>query len=489
MLFRHVRRLPILLASLLASLLAVTLIGAVPPAAAQDTDPPTPVGGVLTLRDCVAIALDSSANLRIRAAELEIADENVTESWGALLPNLNLNGSYNKSDRTDFDSEYPVYGAAFDTLNVQGGPGYVLLPGQQQIGTYAEDVKVKATSKNWGASANINLFDGLANINRIKSSQASREAAEYGVDYTREQVIQNVAVAYYDLLRYLKLQEVATETRDEALAQLERTETYFRLGSAAKSEVLQQRVRVEQTRYDLVVAENRVEQSAADLAYAMNQPLAARVAIDTSPLQTEMVLEDVQQLYAEALENRLDLLGTEAQARAADYSASAAGGNFWPRLDLYAQYRRSYDESPYKFGSQESQSWAYGGQVSWDVFNRFQNWTNRGKAKAQARIAEYQHEQAALDAQIEVRQYHNAMREAIEKQKVAAETITQAQEELRLAQERFRVGAGTQLDRINAEVSLASARAEEVQAVCDYLISRARLWRAVGRLNRMGRTQ
>ena len=38
MLFRHVRRLPILLASLLAG----TLIGAVPPAVAQDTDPPTP---------------------------------------------------------------------------------------------------------------------------------------------------------------------------------------------------------------------------------------------------------------------------------------------------------------------------------------------------------------------------------------------------------------------------------------------------------------
>jgi len=421
-------------------------------------------GGVLTLRDCVGLALDSSASLRIRQAEVNIAEQGVKAGWGAFLPNLNVGGSYNKSDRTDFD--------------VETMPG---LP--------SEDVEVKATSKNWNLSANLNIFDGLANVNRLKSSQKSRDAAFVSEDYTREQVIQNVAIAYYNLLRYIKLEEVAVETRDEAAAQLKRTETYFRLGSAAKSEVLQQRVRLEQTRYDLVVAQNRVQESVANLAYAMNRPLAQRVDIDTSPLQTEMVLEDVTVLYNEALGNRLDLKGTQFQAEAAGYDASAAKGAFWPRLDAYARYGRDYNESPYRFGSQESESLFWGGQVSWDVFNRLQNWTNSSQAKARARIAEYQHEQAGLDAQLEVRQFHNLMHEAIEKHNVSTETITQAQEELRLAQERFRVGAGTQLDRITAEMNLASARAEEVQAVCDYLIARARLWRAVGRFNRLGREE
>ena len=59
--------------------------------------------------------------------------------------------------------------------------------------------------------------------------------------------------------------------------------------------------------------------------------------------------------------------------------------------------------------------------------------------------------------------------------------IEQAQEELRLAQERFRVGAGSTLERINAEVNLSSARADEVEAICDFLINKARLERAVGR--------
>jgi outer membrane protein TolC len=475
------RRLP------LSAALLVLLAALVPATAlAQEATPPSEV---LTLRECVRIALTSSANLRIREAEAEIAEDNVTASWGALLPNLNLSGSYNKSDRTDFDSESPVYVTEFAEFEATDGQTYQLPVGQNEVGVLTDDIKVKATSKNWGLSANLNLFDGFANIYRIKSAKKNREAAYLGQGYTREQVIQNVAVAYYDLLRFTKLEEVAVETRDQALAELQRTETYFRLGSAAKSEVLQQRVRVEQTRYDLVVAQNLVEQAVAQLAYSMNQPLAERVQIDTSPLETEMVLEDVNALYDEALGNRLDLQGTEALAEAADYNVGAASGTFWPRLDLFARYDRNYNESPYRFGSQESESWIWGGQVSWDVFNRLQNFTSRSQAKARARIAEYQHEQAGLDAQLEVRQFHNAMREAIEKNKVSDETIVQAQEELRLAQERFRVGAGTQLDRITAEVNLASARAERVQSVCDYLIARARLWRAVGRYSQLGRLE
>ncbi len=470
------------LATLVLSFLTVIAAVAAPRAAAASAPP---AAAVLTLEDCVRLALSSSAGLRIREAEVEISAQNVTEAWGAFLPNLALSGSYNKSDRTDFDAQYPIYGTALRGFETVAGDS-VYIPYEIAVGSGQRDVTVKATSKNWGLAANVNLFDGLANINRLRAAQARREAAAYGAQYTREMVIQNVAVAYYELLRYARLREVAAEARDQAAAELQRTETYFRLGSAAKSDVLQQRVRLGQTSFDLVVAENRVEKAVADLAYAMNQPLTKRLTVDTSALATALTLDDeVDALYAEALAGRLDLLGGERDVAAADRAAAAAGGAFLPRLDAYARYSRSYDESPYRFGAQESQAWLWGAQVSWDVFNRFQNATNRSKARAQARIAAYQLDQAQLDAQLEIRQYHNAMRESIEKHKVSVETISHAEEELRLAQERFRVGAGTQLERITAEVNLARARADEVQAICDFLIARTRLWRATGRLSQL----
>jgi outer membrane protein TolC len=64
---------------------------------------------------------------------------------------------------------------------------------------------------------------------------------------------------------------------------------------------------------------------------------------------------------------------------------------------------------------------------------------------------------------------------------VSDETVTQAQENLRLAEERYRVGAGTILETIEAGVQLTQARSSLVQAKCDYLIAKADLLRATGR--------
>ncbi len=112
-----------------------------------------------------------------------------------------------------------------------------------------------------------------------------------------------------------------------------------------------------------------------------------------------------------------------------------------------------------------------------------QTLAHRSAAKASARIDEYDLEQARLDAQLEVRQLYNTMIEAREKTYVSSETVAQAQEEVRLATERFRVGAGTTLDQINAQNNLASARAEEVRAIVEFLAAEVQMERAVGRFS------
>src|SRR6056297_2848773 len=176
----------------LIGLLATAALAGRPAAtAAQDAE----TAGVLTLRDCVRIALQSSASLRVREAETDIADQDVRAAWGTFLPNLSASGSWNKSERTDFDLESPFFVGAFDTLYDSAGD-MILLPTAREAGTVTEDVTVRSTSKDWSLSANLNLFDGLANVNRLQAAQASREASLHSREYTRELVIQNVAVAY-----------------------------------------------------------------------------------------------------------------------------------------------------------------------------------------------------------------------------------------------------------------------------------------------------
>jgi len=432
---------------------------------------------VLDLAQCVDIALRSSLGLATAGAERDAAAAGVQGAWGAFLPSVSLGRQYSKNARTDFNVERTsVIPDSIATLGGRVVPFGITYPTGE---IYDEDIKT--TYSDWSADAALNVFDGLRKYGALKSARSSLRAAESSASYARQQVVENVAAAYFNLLRYARLLEVAGASRDLAARELERMEVYFKLGSAARSDVLQAKVLHEQTRLEVVRAENAVEQAFANLAYAMNRPLAERFDIDRSTMSSDFTIETLDALYAEALTRRMDLQSQaqDLEARRGDVTAANAG--FWPSLDLFLSYSHAKNESPYRFGAQESDNLGYGYRVNWNIFDRLQTLSGRGQAKARERVAEYGLEQARLDAQLEVRQIYNNLVEARERASLSRETIIQAEESLRLAQERFRVGAGTTLDAITAQVNLAKARVDEVQATCDYLINAAKLDRAVGR--------
>lgn len=461
---------------------ALVVLSAVGPVAAATTqETVAPAAGqelpVMSLAQCVKLALVDSPSLEIARQQRGMAAQDVRGAWGAFLPSLTLSYNWQKSERTDYDvaqtefGTYPMTTVGGDTL---------LFPTQVATGAVMDETN-SSKYKSLTARAQLNVFDGFAKYGTLSSARHGLEAADASTGYAHERVIESVIAAYFNLVRYQELARVARDSRDQAAKELERMDTYFRLGSAAKSDVLQQRVQLENTKLAVVVADNNIQQGIANLAYAMNRPLAASFAVDGGVLATDFEVEEVATMYDEALRNRLDLQSSERNVEARRGDARAVAGGLLPRVDLFGNYNRDNNESPYKFGAQIASSTSYGASVSWNVFDRMQTITGVSKAKAGVRIAEYQLQQARMNAQVEIRQLHNALVEARERASLSRETIIQAEEGLRLAQERFRVGAGTALDVVVAQVNLATARSQEVQAKCDFLIARASLDRAVGR--------
>jgi len=454
--------------------------GFVAPAAvlARDAPQTSPQASppVYDLTRCVAAALESSPALGIATQNTRIAGQSVRRAWGAFLPSVTVSRQYSHSDRTDFDLQTYTYAA--DTLWTHGGD-YITMPRQVPTGALA-DVESKSDYRDWRLSANLNLFDGLSKYGSLKAARQDQRAARLDEQYRRELVIQDVATAYIDLLRYERLAEVATDARDLARKELDKAETYYRIGSSARSDVLQAKVRLKQTELDLVRARNSVEQAFAQLAHAMNRPLQQRFEVDRSLLDSDFRVGKLDSLYHEALTRRADLQSRRDQVAARRGDVKSATGGLLPRLDVFTNYTRYRNESPYRFGSQKSENFSYGYQVNWNVFDRFQTLAARSQAKARARIAEFNLTQAQLDAQLEIRQLYNQLVEARERIDLSRETIASSQEELRQAEQRFRVGSGTMLDKITAQVNLAQAKADDVQAVCDFLIASLKMNRAVG---------
>ena len=464
---------------LVSFIVLATLAAGLPSAWAQDTEAPQPALRVLGLHDCIRIAVQDSRTLMVTDEQRNIASQDVTGAYGQFLPTLSVGYDWRKAERTDKGVEQTSPG--YIPIGLEDG-SIIGFPASIPNGTYADETII-TTYRSIQGQARLNVFSGFSKFSQLSSAKNSLQAAEATRDYTRELVVEDVTAAYFNLLRYQRLLEVALETRDQQQLELERTETYFRLGSAAKSDVLQQRVQVENRKLDVVIADNNVKMAFADLAYLMNHPLAdaAGFIIDDSVLDTDFDVPQVEALYTEALATRLDLVSSEHTVEARKKDVTTATAAAWPSLDIFASLDAYENDSPYRFGSQESNSTTFGWTASWNFFDKLQTWTSRSQAKASARISEYQLQQAKLNVQVEIRQLHNSMVEATERAHVSQETIIQAEEELRLASERFRVGAGTTLDIILAQANLADSRAQEVQAICDFLIFQTKMNRAVGR--------
>jgi len=412
---------------------------------------------VLSLEDCIGIAIRNNPEIGIAESGLKGAESGLLQSYGQLLPNLNVS----------FSTGRAFYGPSSIQYDAQGRP----------VQTEGFDYN----SYSFNMNSSLVLFDGGRNINSIRSSMKSRDAAREEYRYTQDIVTAMVINKYYNLVRAKMLLVVAEESLDQARQNLERSEALLEVGSATRADVLKARVRHSNTRLSLIRARNAVEFAREDLVSVLSMRDAREVDVDTT-MVIRFEEPDIEVEVERALSNRPDLRSLELRRGAAQASVAAAKSGWWPSIGAgfnYGWSDRQMAEDLNFF--KDEYSWSIGAQVSMNLFDRFVTNSNVGRAKADLRRAEYSLEKAELDAIKEVKNLVFIMNEAKERIIVASETVEQANEDVRLAEERYRVGAGTMLETIDAQVALTQAKADVIEAKCDYLIAAADLARATGR--------
>jgi outer membrane protein len=86
-----------------------------------------------------------------------------------------------------------------------------------------------------------------------------------------------------------------------------------------------------------------------------------------------------------------------------------------------------------------------------------------------------------LGAQESLTRYIGALRSASQRVAVQAASVTAAEEDVRVQQQRYNIGASTLLDLITSQASLAAAQQALIQARYDYRIARVQLEALIGR--------
>ena len=418
----------------------------------------------LSLDECLDLALEQSSRLVQQQYTTQVADLQVTSARNTFLPSANASYGYS-GQRSG-----PREGAYVDPATG------LLVTGLSESKT--------SSSQSVGANVSMTLYDRGA-WGRLAASKEGRRAAEMDQRQARLQVALEVKRGYFALLQAAELLEVQGEQVRLLEETLRRAEALHEMRSAPVSDVLSARANLASARAGLIQRENSVEVARADLALTLGLEAGHRLVA----AQTDFAVEPVGLTAAAAVERALathpELVSQKHSILQAREEIDATRyGVLHPSVRASASYnwRVASDED---FGGVEdlilkNYGLGFGVSASLPLFDRRGTSTSLKIQQLNYRRSLEAYEQARREASAAVTQALSTLAQLGRSIEANGIAVRASEESFRLAQERYDVGTGTFLERLQAQTSLFEARSSLVRATYDYHIQLAVLEEAVG---------
>jgi len=426
--------------------------------------------GGLTADRVAALAVDTSFDLAQKREQIAAAAAQVDAALVGYIPKLTLLARYTRNSPI----RAPSLGA--------------LLPSPFNSFNFTFPVLLNQTT--FAAQLNIPISDYVLRINQNhKSATRNVKAAELSERATRLKIANDARLAYYAWSR-AKLQVLVTE---QALVQAQGhqrdTRRLFEAGSVSKADLMrvestvagaellltrsQELATVLEEQLHIIMHDKRTR--APGTGFAIGEDLRA----DLPPLSHAHELDS---LYGEAFDKRLELRAISESARALGDQVRVQRAGYYPRVDallegVYANPNQRFQPPVDEF----KPTFAATVQLTWSPNDLF---TARAQVNQQeSKVKELLAQKSQLEDGIraEVAQAMQAMREATVAIGTTARGLVAAEESYRVRRELFRAGRGTVVEVTDAETELTRARLEAVSARIDLRIAQVRLTHATGR--------
>jgi len=403
--------------------------------------------GLLSLRDCIHIALEHNSTLKTNEYADQAAKMDVLSSYKGILPSLSVSAGRSNVETgpSEYLSNEPV------GIDADGNVMY-------QLRTRKTEKSLRK-STTAGLTVDQTLFDGGIWWNQIRKAHADKEASDLNLASQRDKVIMQVQQAYFDLLKQINLLEVDSLAVQRSKEQLDRAKKMYELGATAQLDVFRAKVNMGNDRISYMQQKNKVEQSKKNLNLVMGRDpfKPIRVQVD---VKLDKSLPDVEAMINTAYQNQPLLKKNEFQIKANELSVSMAKGINYPRISAYVNYNRFNEDAARVFSNYgQNYQTQYGLRLSFNLFNGFSDYATIQKAEiskrsAQEGLAEYKRNLKSM-----IHQYYQDYKSYLNIIEINQDNLQAAKEEYRLARERYQIGAGTALDVRESQVNLT--RAEE----------------------------
>lgn len=322
------------------------------------------------------------------------------------------------------------------------------------------------------------LYDAGKAKRAIHSAELEKDIAGEDARRTRMDAIASVIRSYYDA----QLDEEQLNATRQALrsveADLERAESRRSAGVATDADVLAIRVHLAAVREEQYRRSADLDVARAALNDALGLPLDTAHTLTTAmaPLALpDLALADYERKGADGRPEAHQVRLAEGIAQTA---ADEARGNLLPQVNLHA----AFEADRQRFYDHGGSNWLVSIGVRWNLFNGFADRAGIEGSRAAVRRTTAEQQRADSAIRLQVRRAWAELRAAEQRIETARAAQAEAEESLRIWQNRYEAGLNTVTDLLRVETASLETRTRYLAAVHDQHIAAAALELAAGTL-------
>ena len=351
---------------------------------------------------------------------------------------------------------------------------------RNQYPTQVVTTALGTQSSNHGYSQGINVSWPIWTFGKVEgaidAARYQKNIADLDVYKTEADTKLAAVQAYYQYLEAVKLAEVQAQSVTDYASHLNNVQQQFDAGIVAKLDVLSSNVSLANAKQKSIAADNTRDVAEANLNNIMRIPMNTTLnPLDKNFPEPEFDLT-MEQAILMAQKYRWELVEADYGVKAAEASLRSAKAGYLPTVSVGGGY--SWKEA--SVTAVDKDDWAVQGGLSWSLWDGGATQASVKKADAAVKTAQETLLQAREKIELEVRQDYLNVLSYKEQIRAAEASVAQAEEAYKIATVRYSSGVGINLDVLDAELALNTARTNYITALYNYNIGLATLEHAMG---------
>ena len=425
----------------------------------------------LTLEKAIDIALQHNSTVQGAKYDLSAAEWDVKRSYFYLLPNVDVELGYSRMD--------------YATVNRAN----IFVPvGQQLVREFApgedpNNIRPNAWRDNYGTRINVvqPIYNGGANWAGVSMSLAAKNQRTHSLEETRQDIIFRVQKAYLNVLQAQELVALMQETVQSTQEHLKTTTRMLELGLRSKADELRWEVQLANDEGNLVTVENQLAIAETALKNVMGIEYAQTFELKPIEIQPQDMHQPLSTLLDKAMSDHpgIQAMSSSVDIQKADVRLAWAG--FQPKVNFIYSYGWERNNT---LALDSFEDWSATISLDIPIFHSFSDYASLKRSKALLKSVQHAENEYRRAVAMQLTTASLNVNSALKKVNIAQKAVEQAEENLRIIENKFEVGMASNVEVIDVQVAYTGAKANAINALYDFYIARAELEKATGTIGK-----